>query len=227
MATVKSTFVNLNASSLSLPSAVTVPNGGTGVTSFTPNAVVCGGTTPTGNLQSRAASSVGQALYSNGASLPSFSTLGTSSASLSSSVTNITSTASPGVVVGIGPGSGGGTSGISFTPVISGKVLVTSGATVSNTNSGTTAVVSAYYATGAFTPGSSPTAATGHQQIGATGGAVYLPLATTNYAAGGSCALLTLSVGTLYYFDLAAWTSTGTLSVISSQSAISIVELPA
>jgi hypothetical protein len=53
---------------------LTVPNGGTGVSSFTAYAVICGGTTATGNLQSIAGvGTSGHVLTSNGAgALPTF-----------------------------------------------------------------------------------------------------------------------------------------------------------
>lgn len=55
---------------------ITVPNGGTGATSFTPYAVITGGTTSTNPLQSVASvGTAGQVLTSNGAgALPSFQT---------------------------------------------------------------------------------------------------------------------------------------------------------
>lgn len=58
--------------------AVTVPYGGSGLTSATAYAVICGGTTSTGAFQSVASvGSLGQALVSNGAgALPTFQTLG-------------------------------------------------------------------------------------------------------------------------------------------------------
>lgn len=58
----------------SFVSPVTVPNGGTGDTSFTPYAVICGGTTSTGALQSIASvGTAGQVLTSNGpGALPTF-----------------------------------------------------------------------------------------------------------------------------------------------------------
>lgn len=56
-----------------------VANGGTGVASNTAYAVLCGGTTATGDIQSIASvGTAGQILVSNGASnLPTFQTLGT------------------------------------------------------------------------------------------------------------------------------------------------------
>ncbi len=54
---------------------LTVPNGGTGDTSFTPYSVVCGGTSNTGPLQQTATGSTGQVLQSAGASaVPTYST---------------------------------------------------------------------------------------------------------------------------------------------------------
>lgn len=62
---------------LTLTNPLTVPNGGSGAASFTAYAVVCGGTTTTGALQSVASlGSSGQVLTSNGpAALPTFQTL--------------------------------------------------------------------------------------------------------------------------------------------------------
>jgi hypothetical protein len=62
--------------SLTLNTALTVPNGGTGVTSNTAYAVLCGGTTSTAAVQSIASvGTANQALTSNGAgALPSFQT---------------------------------------------------------------------------------------------------------------------------------------------------------
>lgn len=59
---------------ISLTGVVTVPNGGTGDSSFTPYSLIAGGTTSTGNLQSIASvGTSGQVLTSNGASaLPTF-----------------------------------------------------------------------------------------------------------------------------------------------------------
>lgn len=60
-----------------LPVPLPVAQGGTGVTSTTAYAVLCGGTTSTGNLQSIAGvGTTGQVLTSNGAgALPTFTTL--------------------------------------------------------------------------------------------------------------------------------------------------------
>jgi hypothetical protein len=60
-----------------LPIPLPVAQGGTGLTSTTAYAVVCGGTTSTGNLQSIASvGTSGQVLTSNGAgALPTFTTL--------------------------------------------------------------------------------------------------------------------------------------------------------
>ncbi len=64
-------------SSLTLSSPLTVPNGGTDNTSFTPYALICGGTTSTGALQSIISlGTSGQVLTSNGAgALPTFQSL--------------------------------------------------------------------------------------------------------------------------------------------------------
>lgn len=73
-----------------------VAGGGTGVTSTTAYAVICGGTTSTNPLQSIAGvGTSGQVLTSNGAAaLPTFQTISTSSAAmLYSSVTNLNQTA--------------------------------------------------------------------------------------------------------------------------------------
>lgn len=65
---------NWNSSALA---TVTVPQGGTGDTSLTAYAVLCGGTTSTGNVQSIASvGTSGQVLTSNGAgALPTFQTI--------------------------------------------------------------------------------------------------------------------------------------------------------
>lgn len=65
----------INAQNITLPLAVS--QGGTGVTSTTAYAVLCGGTTSTGNLQSIASvGTAGQVLTSNGASaLPTFQSI--------------------------------------------------------------------------------------------------------------------------------------------------------
>jgi hypothetical protein len=65
----------------SFASPVTVPNGGTGDTSFTPYAVICGGTTSTSPLQSIAGlGTAGQVLTSNGpGALPTFQNAGAAS----------------------------------------------------------------------------------------------------------------------------------------------------
>lgn len=69
-----STIYGVNAT---LTNALTVPNGGTGDSSLTAYAVLCGGTTSTGAVQSVAGlGSSGQVLTSNGASaLPTFQTV--------------------------------------------------------------------------------------------------------------------------------------------------------
>ena len=68
------TFPDANATILTSNAAVTVGQGGTGVTSLTTYAVICGGTTSTGAVQSIASvGSSGQVLTSNGAgALPTF-----------------------------------------------------------------------------------------------------------------------------------------------------------
>lgn len=85
---------------LSTFAAVTVPQGGTGATSFTAYAVLCGGTTSTGVVQAVASvGTAGFALLSNGAgALPSFQTvpsglvlLNTLTASTSASLVDTTS----------------------------------------------------------------------------------------------------------------------------------------
>lgn len=71
------TFPNASATVLTTNAAVTVAQGGTGVASTTAYAVLCGGTTSTGALQSVASvGTAGQVLTSNGAAaLPTFQTL--------------------------------------------------------------------------------------------------------------------------------------------------------
>lgn len=68
------TLPNANATILTDNTAVTVPQGGTGLTTLTTAyGVVCAGTTATGSLQNAGAGTSGQYLKSNGASsLPSF-----------------------------------------------------------------------------------------------------------------------------------------------------------
>lgn len=105
--------------SVALP--ITVPNGGTGVSSFTAYAPIFGGTTATGALQSGAVGTSGQVLTSNGAgAIATFQSLPTSG--FTSIVVQVfaagssTYTPTPGMkycitqIVGAG-GSGGGVSG--------------------------------------------------------------------------------------------------------------------
>jgi len=68
------TLPNANATILTDNTAVTIPQGGTGLTTLTTAyGVVCAGTTATGSLQNAGAGTSGQYLKSNGASsLPSF-----------------------------------------------------------------------------------------------------------------------------------------------------------
>lgn len=71
------TLPDANATILTDNTAVTVPQGGTGLTTLTTAyGVVCAGTTATGSLQNAGAGTSGQYLKSNGASsLPSFASL--------------------------------------------------------------------------------------------------------------------------------------------------------
>jgi hypothetical protein len=75
---------------LNLTSALTVPNGGTGDQSFTPYAVICGGTTSTSALQSIASvGSLGQIFVSNGpGALPTFQTITTGSGTVNAGLIN-------------------------------------------------------------------------------------------------------------------------------------------
>ena len=74
---------------LSLSTPVSVTNGGTGAAGLTAYAVLCGGTTPTGSLQSVASvGAVGQVLTSNGpGALPTFQTLAPGGSSLTPTTT--------------------------------------------------------------------------------------------------------------------------------------------
>lgn len=113
------TLPNANATVLTDNTAVTVPQGGTGLTTLTTAyGVVCAGTTANGSLQNAGAGTSGQYLKSNGASsLPSFAsftpptiqrfTSGSGTCTLSANVLYIRILA----VGGGGGGSGSGTSG--------------------------------------------------------------------------------------------------------------------
>lgn len=73
VATIGSDAITFSQFSASLP--ITVPFGGTGLTTLTAFTLLAGGTTSTGNLQQVSAGLTGQVLQSNGAAaLPSFST---------------------------------------------------------------------------------------------------------------------------------------------------------
>lgn len=73
---------NAGTATLTLGGTLNVAHGGTGDTSFTPYAVICGGTTSTAPLQSIASvGTAGQALVSNGAgALPTFQAIGATGA---------------------------------------------------------------------------------------------------------------------------------------------------
>lgn len=77
-------LISQGASSQPIFGTAVVAGGGTGDTSFTPYAVICGGTTTTGNLQSIAGvGTASQVLTSNGAgTLPTFQSLSGTSGSL-------------------------------------------------------------------------------------------------------------------------------------------------
>lgn len=102
--------VTTNASTLSfaLSAPVSVPNGGTGDSSFTAYAVLTGGTTSTGALQSIASvGTTGQVLTSNGASaLPTFQTIAASGVT---SITGTTGGAQTGAIT-----LAGGTTGLAY-----------------------------------------------------------------------------------------------------------------
>lgn len=137
------TFFLLNMSMV-IPSPVSLPNGGTGIVTATAYAVLCGGTTSTGPVQSLAsAGTSGQALVSNGAgALPSFATLGfagggTGATSLSSGV--IQSNGSVLSSLGVGSASqvlfnSAGTVGWSFTGIL--QVVSTSTSASVDTSGG-------------------------------------------------------------------------------------------
>ncbi len=127
---------------LSLTSALTVSNGGTGLASATPYAVLCGGTTSTGALQSIASvGTSGQVLTSNGAgALPSFKSITASSTSpsiqkfTSGSGTYTTPTSpAPLYIRVVMVGGGGGGAGVAGTP--------TNGGSGGNTTFGVTNLV--------------------------------------------------------------------------------------
>lgn len=85
-----SVTANSTTHSYALSTPVTVSNGGTGDTSLTAYAVLCGGTTSTGAIQSVASvGSSGNVLTSNGAgALPTFQAAGTGLSSVSITLTN-------------------------------------------------------------------------------------------------------------------------------------------
>lgn len=93
--------VNSIAGAIGVP--ITVPNGGTGDTSFIPYAVITGGVTSTSPLQSVASvGTLGQVLTSNGLGmLPSFTTLPTGVLSVSGTPNRITSTGGANPVIDI------------------------------------------------------------------------------------------------------------------------------
>lgn len=129
-----------------LPVPLPVAQGGTGLTSTTAYAVVCGGTTSTGNLQSIAGlGTSGQVLTSNGAgALPTFTTLQSGNVrawvSFNGTVTPITITGS-GNVTSITDG-GVGVYTVNFTNALASatySALATNGNTAYITNAaGTT-----------------------------------------------------------------------------------------
>lgn len=124
----------------SFASPVTVPNGGTGATSFTPYAVICGGTTSTSPLQSVASvGTSGQILTSNGAgALPTFQTNGGAAGAVTFHTDGSDATAS-GNAITIAGGAGITTNGSGATVTIT----ATGGGFTWNTVSGTSASLAA------------------------------------------------------------------------------------
>lgn len=110
------TLPNANATILTNNTAVTVPQGGTGLTTLTTAyGVVCAGTTANGSLQNAGAGTSGQYLKSNGtSSLPSFASFTPPTIQKFTSGSGTYTTASNAVYIKIkmvGGGGGGGGSG--------------------------------------------------------------------------------------------------------------------
>jgi len=106
------TLPNANATILTDNTAVTVPQGGTGLTTLTTAyGVVCAGTTANGSLQNAGAGTSGQYLKSNGASsLPSFASLDIATTTnqgvsyLANPITIANNTTNPNTQIDIGAG---------------------------------------------------------------------------------------------------------------------------
>jgi hypothetical protein len=184
--------------SSSQPSFTTalVPGGGTGSTSFTAYAPICGGTTTTGSLQSAATglSTSGFALISNGSStLPSFQSVSAAGATTTFDGDSGATTPTSGGVILIS----GGATGLTTTAATSAVELTG----ILNVGSGGTGLITTT-AYGIITGG---TTATGNFQNAGTG------TSGQYYKSGGASALGT-------------WTSTssiGNLVLIQSQTASS------
>jgi hypothetical protein len=168
---------------------IPVSSGGTGVSSFTPYAVITGGTTSTGPLQSvSSVGTSGQVLTSNGAGeLPSFqSTSGETSEFLSG---NDASTASPAAGVITFTGAGGNT-------------IHASGSTVTITGSGSNPATSFITSptTGTATPSSGVLtfAGTGDTTVSASGSTVTINSTGTNPAS--SCSFFAYNATTIGSF---------------------------
>jgi hypothetical protein len=119
----------------SFSAPVTVPSGGTGDGSFTPYAVICGGTTSTNPLQSvSSVGTSGQILTSNGAgALPTFQTSGGAGGAVTFDTDGSAATASSNTITFHGAG-GITTSGMGSTITITGSG---SGSVTWNTITGT------------------------------------------------------------------------------------------
>jgi hypothetical protein len=115
-------WIQLGASSITFP--ITVAQGGTGTTSFTPYAVLTGGTTSTGPIQSVASvGTSGEVLTSNGpGALPTFQAAGASGAVTSFITDPATGTATP-------------ASGVITVAGASGNTVSASGSTITITGS--------------------------------------------------------------------------------------------
>jgi len=137
---------NANATILTDNTAVTVPQGGTGLTTLTTAyGVVCAGTTATGSLQNAGAGTSGQYLKSNGASsLPSFAsftpptiqkfTSGSGTYTTPAGVLYIRVKQVGGGAGGAGSGGGGGTGANGGNTTFGTSLLVANGGTGGVTN---------------------------------------------------------------------------------------------
>lgn len=113
-----------------------VSRGGTGDVSFTPYAVITGGTTPTGALQNVASvGTLGQVLTSQGAgALPQFTTISSGVASVSGTANRITSTGGDNPVIDISAAYVGQSSITTLGTIVTG---VWNGTAVNETHGGT------------------------------------------------------------------------------------------